>query len=153
MVYVVTNLEYGNEASLDGEHISIVLGRSAKPLKRVLGITSGSPPQWELLPNPRANATSMDQAQDYDGRVSEVRAILEARLGTFPGNPDRFGNGLFVYGGAEYGEQGKLGNAVWLVSRTDDPLRRCSRITFEWRDITPEKIAEMLMQAYDEFVK
>jgi hypothetical protein len=92
----------------------------------------------------------MDQTQDYRDHAERVRSVLEARLGSDPGNPDRFGNGLFVFGGAEYGTQGKKGDAIWYVSRADDLLRRRPRWSYEWRAYTPEKVADELLHIYNE---
>lgn len=92
----------------------------------------------------------MDQHQDYQDRANRVRALLAEKLGSDPANPDRFGCGLFVFGGAEYGEQGRKGDVIWYVSRDDTLLRGRRRLTFEWRAHTPEKIAETLLNTYEE---
>jgi hypothetical protein len=92
----------------------------------------------------------MDQHQDYQDRANRVRSLLAAQLKADPSDSDHFGLGHFVFGGAEYGEPGKLGDAIWYVSREDDLRHRRRRMTFEWRAYTPEKIAETLLSAYEE---
>lgn len=84
----------------------------------------------------------MDQHQDYQDRTNRVRSLLAAQL--------EVELGYFVFGGAEYGKPGELGDTIWYVSREDDPLRRRRRLPFEWRAYTPEKIAETLLRAYEE---
>jgi|GEM_PF-5597493 glycosyltransferase involved in cell wall biosynthesis len=92
----------------------------------------------------------MDQHQDYQDRANRVRSLLAAQLEAYPNDPDHFGLGYFVFGGAEYGEPGELGDAIWFVSREDELLHRRRRRTFEWRAYTPEKIAETLLRVYEE---
>jgi|HubBroStandDraft_6_1064221.scaffolds.fasta_scaffold331268_2 hypothetical protein len=92
----------------------------------------------------------MDQQQGYQDRVNRVRSLLAARLDADPNDADHFGRGYFVFGGAEYGVPGKLGDTIWYVSREDDLLRRRRRLTFEWRAYTPEKISESLLRVYEE---
>lgn len=92
----------------------------------------------------------MDQHQDYLERTHRVRSLLAAQLEADPNDADHFGLGLFVFGGAEYGNPGKKGDVIWYVSREDDPLRRRRRLTFEWRAHTPEKIAETLLKTYQD---
>jgi hypothetical protein len=92
----------------------------------------------------------MDQHQDYQDRTNRVRSLLAAQLEVDPNDHDHFGLGYFVFGGAEYGKPGELGDTIWYVSREDDPLRRRRRLPFEWRAYTPEKIAETLLRAYEE---
>jgi hypothetical protein len=89
----------------------------------------------------------MEQAQNYRDHVDRVRSLLAERLGSHTDDADRFGHGRFVFG-AEYGERGAKGDMVWYVSRDDNLLRQ--RLTFEWRAYTPERVAEMLLQAYEE---
>ena len=83
-------------------------------------------------------------------RADRVRSSLAAQLEADPNDSDHFGLGHFVFGGAEYGEPGKLGDAIWYVSRDDDPLHKRRRLRFEWRAYTPEKIAETLLRVYEE---
>jgi hypothetical protein len=87
------------------------------------------------------------EQQPYREYVERVRSILGERLGSRQGNIDAFGHGQFVFA-AEYGERGNKGDMVWYVSRDDNRMRR--RLTIEWRAYTPERTAEMLLQAYEE---
>lgn len=88
----------------------------------------------------------MEQS-NYRDYIERVRSILADRLGSHPGNTAAFGHGQFVFG-AEYGERGHKGDMVWYVSRDDNRVRR--RLSIEWRSYTPERTADMLLQAYEE---
>ena len=92
----------------------------------------------------------MNQHQDYRDHANRVRSLLATQLGADPNDSDHFGDGHFVFGGAEYGETGQLGDTIWYVSRDDDLLRRRRRLTFEWRAYTQEKVYETLLGVYEE---
>ena len=68
------------------------------------------------------------------GKIEAVRDVLATHLDAHPGNPERFGNGTFIYA-MDYGDRGDKGDMVWYVSRKDDLLRRrtrlrsCARVT------------------------
>ena len=113
-----------------------------------LSLSSGRGPR-EKGTTAEVSPHFMDQHQDYQDRTNRVRSLLAAQLEADPTDSDHFGVGHFVFGAAKYGEQGKLGDAIWYVSR-DDPLHKRRRLTFEWRAYTPEKIAEALLKVYEE---
>jgi hypothetical protein len=87
------------------------------------------------------------EQQNYRDYVQRIRSLLAERLGSHPGDADSFGHGQFVFG-AEYGDRGDKGDMVWYVSRDDNRVRR--RLTVEWRAYTPERVVDMLLQAYEE---
>lgn len=87
------------------------------------------------------------EQQHYRDYIQSIRSILAERLGANPNDGDTFGHGQFAFA-AEYGERGNKGDMVWYVSRDDNRMRR--RLTVEWRAYSPQRTADMLLQAYEE---
>ena len=93
----------------------------------------------------KPNAADRHNQDRLRNRISQ---LLAERLHPHAGNAEKFGNGRFIWGGAEYGDRGTKGDAVFYVSR-DDVRGKRRRLRFEWRAYTAERVAEELLAAYE----
>ena len=106
---------------------------------------------------PRRDSTVTSNAQnpqsDYRAWIEAIFAALCNALGgdhDQAGSSRRYGSGIFGYG-MNYKPGGEMGEVLFQVSRTDDPLRRMVSVgPFEWyAHVDTVLVANKLLDAFE----